>query len=395
MPAFLSSLALGAFTIGTEGFMIAGILPLMASDLSVSVAKAGYLVTAFSLTYAFGSPILAMITGNLNRKTILSLGLIAFTLSNLLSAYADSFISLLLIRIFLGLSAGLFMPNASAYAANAVEPERRGRALSFVYSGMTVALVVGVPLGTFLGSEFGWRSTFLGVAALASLSLLGVLFFLPEQSPSRPILLKERLSFLRQTRFLNILLLTIFGLGGAFTVYTYLAEYLQRTIGLPASGIGFVLMMFGFASALGNQIGGYSSDKGGAKNVALTASLVLFFAFLSLSYMELIDSLQLRTAVILLLIVFWGLAGWAFTPAQQSRLVSLQPESSSVLLSLNASAIYIGISLGSLVGSTVVAHSSVGNLGIAGAAFELSGLILLIITSGRPLFRKRSLIGNT
>ncbi|EQA46886.1 transporter, major facilitator family protein [Leptospira broomii serovar Hurstbridge str. 5399] len=374
--------------------MIAGILPLMASDLSVSIAQAGYLVTVFSFTYAFGSPILAMATGNLNRKTSLSLGLIAFTLSNLLSAVADSFISLLLIRFFLGLSAGLFMPTASAYAANAVEPERRGRALSFVYSGMTIALVLGVPLGTFLGSEFGWRATFLGVAVLASLSLLGVLFFLPEQSPSRPILLKERLSFLRQGRILNILLLTILGLSGAFSIYTYLAEYLHRIIGLPASGIGFVLMTFGFASALGNQIGGYSSDKGGARNVVLSASLILFFAFLSLSYMDRIASVQLRTVIIFLLIALWGLAGWAFTPAQQSRLVSLQPESSSVLLSLNASAIYVGISLGSLVGSTIVAHSSVSNLGIAGATFELLGFVLIAITSNRSLFKKRPLVEN-
>ena len=177
-------LTLGAFAIGTEGFMIAGLLPALARDLNVGLSAAGHLVTAFSLAYAIGAPVMAVLTAGLERRRLLAIAMAGFTLANLLAALAPGYAGLLAARLLLALSAASFMPAASGYAAASGGPERRGRALSMVTNGLTLAIVAGVPLGRAGGEGFGWRATFLGVAGLAALSLLGILARLPRQPPS-------------------------------------------------------------------------------------------------------------------------------------------------------------------------------------------------------------------
>jgi predicted MFS family arabinose efflux permease len=178
MPGSLASLiwlSLGAFAIGTEGFMIAGLLPALARDLDVGLPAAGNLVTAFSLAYAIGAPVMAVLTAGLERRRLLAVAMGGFTVANLLAALAPDFAGLLAARLLLALSAASFMSAASGYAAELGGPERHGRALSMVTSGLTLAIVAGVPLGVLVGEGFGWRATFLGVAGLAALSLLGIL----------------------------------------------------------------------------------------------------------------------------------------------------------------------------------------------------------------------------
>jgi predicted MFS family arabinose efflux permease len=170
-------LTLGAFAIGTEGFMIAGLLPALARDLSVGLPAAGHLVTAFSLAYAIGAPVMAVLTAGLERRRLLAVAMGGFTLGNLLAALAPGYAGLLAARLLLALSAASFMPAASGYAAALGGPERRGRALSTITIGLTLAIIAGAPLGVLVGQGFGWRATFFGVAGLAAFSLLAYLAF--------------------------------------------------------------------------------------------------------------------------------------------------------------------------------------------------------------------------
>lgn len=166
-------LTLGAFAIGTEGFMIAGLLPALARDLNVGVPAAGHLVTAFSLAYAIGAPVMAVLTAGLERRRLLAVAMGGFALANLLASLTPGYAGLLGARLLLALSAASFMPAAGGYAATLGGPERCGRALSAITTGLTLAIIAGVPLGVLVGQGFGWRATFFGVAGLAGFSLLG------------------------------------------------------------------------------------------------------------------------------------------------------------------------------------------------------------------------------
>jgi predicted MFS family arabinose efflux permease len=180
MPKSLSSLlwlALGAFAIGTEGFMIAGLLPALARDLNVGLPAAGHLVTAFSLAYAIGAPVMAVLTAGLERRRLLAVAMAGFSIANLLAAVAPGYAGLLAARLLLALSAASFMPAASGYAAALGGPERRGRALSMVTNGLTLAIIAGVPLGVLVGEGFGWRATFVGVAPQRRLQIGGRAYF--------------------------------------------------------------------------------------------------------------------------------------------------------------------------------------------------------------------------
>ena len=208
MPRSLNSLlwlTLGAFAIGTEGFMIAGLLPALARDLNVSLAATGYLVTAFSLAYAIGAPVMAVLTAGLERRRLLAIAMAAFSTANLLAALAPGYAELLAARLLLALAAASFMPAASGYAAALGGTERRGRALSVVTNGLTLAIIAGVPLGVLVGEGFGWRATFLGVAGLAAVSLVGVLVGIPSQPHGTTASLGERLALTKRSDMMAIL----------------------------------------------------------------------------------------------------------------------------------------------------------------------------------------------
>jgi predicted MFS family arabinose efflux permease len=196
-------LGLGAFAIGTEAFMIAGLLPSLAHDLEVDLPAAGHLVTAFSLAYAIGAPLMAVLTAGLERRRLVAVAMGGFALANLLAALALGYIGLLAARLLLALSAATFMPAASGYAAGVGGLERRGRALSTITTGLTLAIIAGVPLGVLVGQGLGWRATFLGVAGLAAISLLGILTWLPRQPPGVTAGLGERLALAKRRDILG------------------------------------------------------------------------------------------------------------------------------------------------------------------------------------------------
>lgn len=372
----LLCIALGAFAIGTEGFMLSGLLPAVAADLGVSVSLAGQLVTVFSLTYALASPLLAVATGSLDRKRLLMGSMVVFALGNVLAASAHGYGTLLAARITMALAASAYMPAASAYAAATASPERRGRALSVIYVGLTLSTVVGVPLGVLVGGRFGWRDTFAGVSVLAVLAVVGVWRVLAPVAAGPTASLAERLAVARRPEVLGALAQTALALAGAFTVYTYLAPFLGRAAGLAGPGLAAALFLFGAAGAVGNLLGGRAADRVNLRRLlsAVFAAMAVLFALLSTTAELLAPSGGVVVVAVLLL---WGVVGWSFPSIQQTRLVSIEPRLAPVTLSLNASATYLGISLGAAVGSMAVAHGRVLAVGWLAAACELGGLLLL------------------
>lgn len=377
----LISLALGAFVIGTESYVVAGVLPSLAADLGVTIPVAGQLITAFALTYALSSPIIAVATGRVERRRLLLISLASFGLFNLLAASAHSYAVLLTARIGLGLSAGTFMPAASAYAVAAMPAEQRGRALSVIYGGLTVALLLGAPFGVLLGEHFGWRSIFVVVAALTAGAVTGLAFTLRRIVPAAGVTLAERLAIARRPDVLATLAGTVLVIAGAYTMYSFLTPFLSATTGLTGDAVAVVLFLFGLGSTAGNFLSGGATDRFGPKRVLtlLIGGLVIVFALLSVAP-ALIPPATARW-VIVPLVMLWGFVGFSFPSAQQARIAALAPQLAPITLSLNASAIYFGASLGAMIGSVVITHGGVGRLGWVAATAEVAALVLLRVTT--------------
>lgn len=385
----LLPLILGAFTIGTETFMIVGVLPNIAADLGVSPAAAGGLVTAFSLAYAIGSPILAVMTAGIERKRLLSFAMAGFALANALAAFAPSFAWLMAARVLLALTAGTFMPAAIAFATAAHDAAHRGRAVALVYAGMTGAIVVGVPGGTIVAAAANWRATFLCVALIAAIAVIGIMAILPRLAGIAAIGLRERLAVGRRPDVLAMLGLTFLALCGTFAINTYLGVLLEKALGIDAKQLAGCLVLLGLVSFVGNLFGGYGADRWNRERFLATIIAVLVVAFGLVSFGAGIGGLSGALAIIAG-VTLWGLFGWAFPSTQQARIVSLDPALAPITLSLNTSALYAGAAAGSVIGAVAIQQSSIEIIGWVGALCEVAALALLAATAGRSLIASKS-----
>jgi predicted MFS family arabinose efflux permease len=374
-------LALGTFAIGTESFMIAPLLPDMAADLEVSLGAVGLLVTAFTLTYALTSPVLTMLTGRLDRRRLLALSMAVFAAANAVAALSSHYLGLLGARVLLALAAGLYTPNASALAGTLVPPALRGRALAVVNGGTTVAIALGVPIGSVVGHGLGWRMTFVAVGAIAALAVAGVLVGLPRGlgAGARAAGIGERLAVLRRPAIGPSLLVTLFWAMGAYTVYTYLAPIAGATTDLPAAWVPALVLLWGVSAGIGLVLGGLGNDRLGADAVVLPSLAVLAAAFAILSACAVWLSPSAATLPVILVVIFWGMSVWSFFPAQQAKLIRLAgAEAAPVVLSLNASSMFLGFSVGAALGGATLARASAGAIGWAGAGCECVALLLAL-----------------
>ncbi|MBZ9937085.1 MFS transporter [Mesorhizobium sp. BR1-1-16] len=374
-------LSLGTFAIGTEGFMIAGILPAMASDLDVSVAMAGHLVTCFALVYAISAPLTAVATASLPRKPVLAAAIAAFALANLVAAVAPGYWWLMGSRVLLALAAAAFTPAATGTAAMLAAPEKRGRAIAIIYSGMTIAVVVGVPAGTILAEHLGWRATFVGVAGLAALALLGIMTQLPRVAAPPAVSLDTRLAMARRPEVLSILGLTVLAIAGAFTVSTYAGALLKAVFGVSPSMIAFALFVVGIGSAAGNFFGGYAADRWNQRRFITAVLATLAIDFIAISLAATFAPNAAGLVVVVIALGLWGLFGWALPAVQQVRLVAVDPPLAAVSLSLNSSAIYLGTAAGATAGAAAIDLFSVTAIGWTAALFEVAALVLFALTS--------------
>ncbi|WP_315729209.1 MULTISPECIES: MFS transporter [unclassified Bradyrhizobium] len=373
-------LALSAFAIGTETFLLSGLLNLLSTDLGISAAVAGQLATVFALTYAIGSPVLAVLFSNFDRKTVLLLALVSFALANILAGFSLDFGHLTAARVLMALAAGLFMPTANAVAVAVSAPKHGGRAIATVSSGLTIATALGVPFGTFIGYQLGWRSIFLLIAGLSALAVVGLAYGLPRGLPRTTASLGQRLAVAGRGKVLRALLVTVLWATGGYIVFPYLSTAFASA-GIEARGISLALFLFGSAAAAGNILGGILVDRIGSTRTtayAFTLSILVLGAI----------SLTLKTGpaphssfILLTLMVPWGIAAWAFPPAQNAHLVRTSPDAPVIALSLNASALYFGMALGSLLGGLTLSWGTASDLGWVGALSAVITLAVLLIFS--------------
>ncbi|MFC0407124.1 MFS transporter [Roseomonas elaeocarpi] len=376
MPA--AFLGLGTFAIGMEGFMIAPLLPTIAADLGMSLPAVAMLVVVFTLVLALSSPVTTVLTGRLNRRDTLVLAMAVFTAGNLVAAFSPGFGTLLLARILMAVAAGLYAPGASALAGALVEPEKRGRALAIVSGGMTVAIALGLPLGSMIGHAFGWRSTFLAVAVMGLLAIAGVIGGVHRTAGSGMAVsgFGERIGVIRQSAILRLLAVTLFWSIGAYTAYPYIAPYLSSVLGFGAGGVGATVSLWGVFAAIGVMTGGALNDRFGSARVVAGSLLLLAAAFLAMAASTLLPA-GFALVPILVAVATWGFSVWSFFPAQMARLIAAGPSSqASVALSLNTSTMYLGFSIGSAIGAGILGAGAMWGIGLLAGLSEILAFVL-------------------
>jgi predicted MFS family arabinose efflux permease len=385
MPFAIIWLALATFASGIGSFVIAGLLPEIANDFNVAVPTAGFLVTAFSATFAVTAPIMAVISAPLPRRSLLLLSIGAVAFVNVASALAPTYGLLMASRLLLALTACLLFPGAAAMASGLVPAERRGRALAIVVAGVTVATALGVPFGTFIGLAFGWRVSFIAVAVVTAAAWVGVFFGVPAVPNPPSVSLRERLAPLRQTAVCAALLTSAAIAAGLHTIYTYIAPYLTQ-LEINGNYLPIALSMFGIGGFAGSLLGGWAADRYGTSRVL--AGTIVGATILATGF-SVVPVVSDAGAIAFALILPWGIVGWAFFPPRQSQLVALAPRAATILLALNQSAIHVGAAAGSAAGAVTIVYTAPAALGVVAALLTLVALALLIVE------RKVQQLGNT
>ncbi|MGA5129720.1 MFS transporter [Streptomyces olivoreticuli] len=373
----IPTLAAGAFAVGTSGYIVTGVLPELSSELSVPVSTAGLLTTSFAVAYAVGSPLLAVATSGWGRRTLIVAALLVATLGNAFAALAPDFASLLAARIVTAAGAAVFTPAATAVAAELSGPERRARAVAWVFGGMTVATIVGVPAGTLLVGPLGYRGVFGLVAAFCALAAVAAAVLLPPVAAPPKVSLRRRFAVLGDRRVVAVLGITLAASLGVFTAYTYVAPVLESTAGVRGGALSLLLFGYGIGGAIGNAAGGIAADRFGYRVPLLVA---VSGSVLALAVLPAAGHVVAAAAVLFL----WGLSTWAFNPPVQRRLIELSPGESGLLLALNASALYLGIGLSGVAGGAVIDHVGVGTVPLTGAGLCLVAVVIHLTSSRRP-----------
>lgn len=368
-------LATATFAVGTDGFVINGLLPAIGRDLAVSTATAGQLVALFALTYAVLSPVLASLTARTDRKWVVLAGLGVFVLSNVLTATAVSFGVAVASRVLAGAAAAVITPTAVAVAVSLADENRRGRALAVVMGGLSVASAVGVPLGTWIGAT-DWRLTLWLVAAVGAAAWLGILVGVPAVVLPAPARLRDRLAPLGDRRILMSGLTTVLTFAALYATFTYIAPVVAPATGGDAGLLAVLLWVAGVAGVLGNIAAGHLTDRKGARPVVLAglAGLVVVQALLLLP-------------ITMPIAIVWAVGGgitWLVVVGQQHRIVSLAPQSAQVVLGLNGSALYLGISLGSVIGGIALSAGGAGAVVAAAVGIAALAAVFTAATFRRP-----------
>lgn len=381
MPLALLALTISAFAIGTTEFVIVGLVPTIAEQMGISLPSAGLLVSIYALGVAIGAPVLTALTARLPRKQLLILLMALFTAGNLLAWLAPGYNTLVVARLLTGLAHGVFFSIGSTIATGLVAREKAASAIAIMFGGLTVALVTGVPLGTFIGQHFGWRETFLAVAGLGVIALIASMLLIPKAIPMQPVAgLKAQLSVLTHPRLLMIYAVTALGYGGVFTAFTFLAPMMQSLAGFSPSAVSFILLGYGVAVAIGNIWGGKLADKQGA-----IPALTLIFAALAVLLLIFQFTVSIHYAALVTVLVM-GIFAFGNVPGLQVYVVQkageYTPGAVDVASGLNIAAFNVGIALGSIVGGQTVEHYGLASTPWIGAVIVAVALILTII-SGR------------
>ncbi|MHA7680506.1 MFS transporter [Cupriavidus sp. PET2-C1] len=381
MPIALFALTISAFAIGTTEFVIVGLIPTIAADLHITLPSAGLLVSLYALGVAIGAPVLTALTGRLPRKALLVSLMALFTLGNLLAWKAPGYESLILARILTGLAHGVFFSIGSTIATSLVPKEKAASAIAIMFTGLTVALVTGVPLGTLIGQHFGWRETFLAVSALGLVAFVGSVMFVPANiRHGAPASLLQQAKVLAEPRLLLVYAKTAIGYGGSFIPFTFLAPILQDVSGFSAGAVGLVMLVYGVSVAAGNIWGGRLADRHGP-----IAALKIVFLLLSIVLFALTFTAPHRWLVVATVLA-WGAVAFGNVPALQVYVVKQAerhaPGAVDVASGLNIAAFNLGIAGAAWAGGLIVTHLGLMHTPWIGALVVLAALGLTAL-SGR------------
>ena len=374
MPLSLLILALSAFAIGTTEFVIMGLLPDVASDLGVSIPGAGWLVTGYALGVAIGAPFMALATARLPRKAALVALMGVFIIGNLLCALATDYNVLMFARVVTALCHGAFFGIGSVVAANLVPANRRASAVALMFTGLTLANVLGVPLGTALGQVYGWRSTFWAVTVIGVIALIGLIRFLPIKRDEEKLDMRAELAALKGAGIWLSLSMTVLFSASMFALFTYVAPLLGDVTGVSPRGVTWTLLLIGLGLTLGIILGGKLADR------RLAATLMGVFAAMAVISTALSwTSSALIPAEITLFL--WATAAFAAVPALQVNVVSFGKAAPNLVSTLNIGAFNLGNALGAWVGGTVIDQGlGLTRVPLAAAALAVLALIVTLIT---------------
>lgn len=348
----LLALAISAFGIGTTEFVPVGLLSTIADDLNISITLAGLLISGYAMGVAFGAPILTALTNKMSRKTLLMALMVIFIIGNSIAAVSTSFGLLLAARIITAFSHGVFFSIGSTIAADLVPEHKRASAIAFMFTGLTVATVTGVPLGTFIGQMFGWRATFWGVALLGVVGIIASAILIPKNiKDAPPSKISDQIKILGNGPLLLAFAITALGYGGTFVAFTYLTPILQDITGFSPKVVSVILLVYGIAVAIGNSIGGKAADKNPLKAL-LWMFIVQAIILVVLSFTAPFKILGLITIFLL------GMFAFMNVPGLQVLVVKLAeryvPAAVNVASALNIAAFNLGIAIGAFVGGIIV-----------------------------------------
>lgn len=361
-------LAIISFLVGTSEFVIAGILDMLASDVGVSLAAAGQLITVYSLAYAIGTPILIAITAKMDRRKLMLAALGLFFAGNLITITTTGYVMLMGARIVLAISTGVFMVVALTVAAKMSQPGRQGSAIATVLLGFNLALILGVPLGRVIAGSHDWRFIFTGIGALSLIAMLVLLLTIPKSEGEVPVPIRQQLALLKSPRISVALSISFFWILGYMILYTYITPFLLTITGMSDRMVSVGLFAFGLASLLGSQLGGYGVDKWGIPRT-MVGGLVFHSVILFL-----LTAFSHSASFVFPLLMLWSFFAWSSGPVQQVFLIGMAPQASGIVLSLNTSIVQLGMALGAVIGGVVVENISLaaaGWIGGVGVAISL------------------------
>ena len=376
MDRRLLILAAGMFAIGTDSFVIAGILPQVAASFDVSVSLAGQMVTLYALSYALLSPVIAATLAHWPRKRLLLVGLGIFILGNFLTAVAPSIVWALASRLIAGLGAAMYSPTATATAASLVAPAKRAGALAVVIAGLSSATALGSPLGAFIGGQGDWRATMWFVTIVGIVAAVAVFAMLPRIAALPATTLRQRLAPLNDRRVALTLLTTLVAYAGLFAVYTYIGVSFDRVTDGRPQVLPALLLLWGIAATVGNLAAGKLTDRFGSRRIIDGSIALAAIALASMPW----ATAHLWSAA--LVVMVWGMCGWGLLVPQQHRLISLSPGAAPLLLGLNSASLYVGVAASGVIGAAGITLLDRHQLGLIGAALLVMALLLARLAGG-------------
>lgn len=368
----LFALAIGAFGIGVTEFAPMGMLPSIAADLGVSIPSAGLLISAYAMGVLVGAPLMTLATARVPRRTLLISLMAIFTVGNLLSALADNYTFLLMARVLTSFNHGAFFGVGSVVAASVVAPEKRAGAVASMFLGLTIATIGGVPLATWVGEMFGWRSAFWGITALGLLAMAALRIALPALPADKGGNMMAEIKVLGRGPVLAALALTVLGSSAMFTVFTYIVPILRHEAHASTAFVTAMLVLYGIGLTIGNVWGGRATDR------APDRTLVVALGVLTLILLAFAVVMQWQ-ALAAVAILGWGIASFAIVPPLQMRVMAAAAEAPNLASAMNIGAFNLGNAIGAALGGAVIgADLGFPAVSLAGAAMAASALVLFV-----------------